>query len=711
MTTTTKTGYRPRVRATTVFQAHEEPTDTGQRTGVANDWTIDQVLEHLAHLPTWSTGSNHDRNRRTAGVRNILERLAAGPGEGWQQRWQLSGADEGLKASWFEELIAADPRGTSTSRDVVRQGIIFLLLTRAVLPSYDFLVSYRAWLLHKNVRARFRPDLFAAVTERAEQSSLAGPQRVHGLNAVSKLVLHTGRDLDQLTAEDLFAYRAWARRRVGVCGDARSTVHFAWYLLYGTADLGPHEVMRDALRLGRRSIEQMVDDYGIACEPIRDVLVRYLREREPAMDYNSLTSLVSNLVRVFWTDLELHHPGIDSLHLSAEVATAWKQRLKVVRLPDGSTRPRQRYFDVLTQVRAFYLDIAEWATEDASWAQWAVPSPVRRGETAGMVKVRRETTARMHQRVRDRLPHLPLLVDTAERHLATCTALLAKAAATTIGQTFEHEAATYRRVEPDHHRRVRRSIAKQYKAYVYVHNLTTDEKLDLSTAEDDAFWAWAIIETLRHTGVRAEELRELTHLGLISYQLPDTGEIVPMLQWCRRRTTRSGSCWSDRNWPACSPRSSAGSALTTTASRSPRATTTMNAPSGRRYRTLPALLRLAVERLQRQHGQRPVATDAAAHRAHRRHWTTVALHATRLPAHVRHRGSRRRATGAHPGPPARARQYHHNSGLHSGVRRGTRPLLPVLPRPPPRPATRSRVPRAHPAGMDRLPTTLPRPQT
>jgi hypothetical protein len=31
---------------------------------------------------------------------------------------------------------------------------------------------------------------------------------------------------------------------------------------------------------------------------------------------------------VFWKDLERHHPGIDSLHLSSEVATAWKQRLR-----------------------------------------------------------------------------------------------------------------------------------------------------------------------------------------------------------------------------------------------------------------------------------------------------------------------------------------------------------------------------------------------
>lgn len=48
--------------------------------------------------------------------------------------------------------------------------------------------------------------------------------------------------------------------------------------------------------------------------------------------------------------------------------------------------------------------------------------------------------------------------------------------------------------------------------------------------EEDAFWAWAVIETLRHTGVRVEELLELTHLALVSYRLPDSGEVVPLLQ-------------------------------------------------------------------------------------------------------------------------------------------------------------------------------------
>ena len=76
-----------------------------------------------------------------------------------------------------------------------------------------------------------------------------------------------------------------------------------------------------ALRIdGRRSIEQIVDRYGIECRPVRDLLVEYFTERAPDLDHTSLRSIARNLCRLFWRDLEIHHPGIDSLHLAPQVA-------------------------------------------------------------------------------------------------------------------------------------------------------------------------------------------------------------------------------------------------------------------------------------------------------------------------------------------------------------------------------------------------------
>lgn len=238
--------------------------------------------------------------------------------------------------------------------------------------------------------------------------------------------------------------------------------------------------------------------------------------------------MATDLVGLFWTDIERHHPGIDSLHLPADVAEAWKQRTRVIVNKDGTSRPRRGYLEVIVRVQACYLDIQQWAVEDASWARWAVPSPIRRGETDGMAKHARRVTAEMHQRVRERLPHLPVMVETAERQRRYYGSLVEAAGDAAAGEEFVYDGT-----------RFRRAVAKSYMPVRYrdtapvaivVDDLDSGERIDASRAETNAFWAWAIIETLRHTGVRVEELCELTHLALVSYRLPDTGEVVPMLQ-------------------------------------------------------------------------------------------------------------------------------------------------------------------------------------
>lgn len=191
---------------------------------------------------------------------------------------------------------------------------------------------------------------------------------------------------------------------------------------------------------------------------------------------------------------------------------------------DGSLRPRKQRFEVLLRVRAFYLDIQEWALQDPSWVAWAVPSPVRKSHTEGQIKLNRQTASEMHQRVRERLPHLPVLVDVAERHLAEQTALLAAATAVAVGGTFEHGGTRYRRAARKSHDRTAGPER------VLVEEVGRGRVTDVLYAESDAFWSWAVVEILRHTGVRVEELLELTHLALVSYRLPGTGETVPLLQ-------------------------------------------------------------------------------------------------------------------------------------------------------------------------------------
>ena len=117
--------------------------------------------------------------------------------------------------------------------------------------------------------------------------------------------------------------------------------------------------------------------------------------------------------------------------------------------------------------------------------------------------------------------------DAAGRCLAETTALLAAASGCEPGEVIGHAGARYRRTIP---KSADLAARHQGSPSVTAENLVTGERVNLTRRQDEAFWAWAIIETLRLSGVRLEELLEITHLALVSYQLPGSGEIVPLLQ-------------------------------------------------------------------------------------------------------------------------------------------------------------------------------------
>jgi site-specific recombinase XerD len=502
---------------------HDEIGD-GDGVGPFDHLTIDDVLTAIPLLPTWAATTEPRKRYQIDGARTILEWLRTFPGDGWQQRWIAAGADEGT--GWITCLVAHDASDLSDAhkRERLLRGVAGLLLCRIVLPSYRFLHSYKANALFEQCRQVFRPDLFAKIDAAAESLAIPRKQRAEAVKTITKMVVHTGRDVDDLTADDVLALRSWCLRERGGTG-----VGLAWVLLRGIADLGPCATLQEAVRLGQRPTGEIVDQYRLRDNDIRKLLVRYLDERRPAMDYNSFRNLVAVLAGVFWADIENHHPDQHSLDLPPDVAEAWKQRAREYAGPDGTRRERSRlgYFQVLTRVRAFYLDIQEGAMADPTWAQWAAPSPVGRGDTDGCRKAHRQVTANMHQRVRDRLPQLPTLVQAVDEHRADQATLLSSATATPIGATFAHESRGFRRIAP------RSYDQPQYRGMtppVLVEDLASGAHINLTDTEDEAFWTWAIVETLRHTGIRVEELTELTHLALISYKLPDTGEIVPMLQ-------------------------------------------------------------------------------------------------------------------------------------------------------------------------------------
>lgn len=498
------------------------------------------VLGQLLAPPFLVDMASVQRQRRF-GLTRVLEWLEAQPGRSWQERWVASEAGRDGKLDWrrvpFEWLKRTgriDPAAT-TGYQTFGAGLALLICADLIRPDLAWLLRTRSpthALAAEMARVR-DPDGFATLDVLAEKS---GSGRVTCRVAIVRIAY-------------ILAAKGGAVRDVTV-GDCLELVEIsaAEYEDYGRDGRGPYfytllhamgvlppeapptvrmfsPIYQRGLYQGQLTAGQLIDRYGLARGPVRDLIVDYLLERQPGVDYSTLQTMAAHLGLLFWKDLENHHPGIATLRLPPDVATAWKLRLQTtVREPRagrdrGDGKRRKDVASCLNAVRAFYLDIAQWATEDpARWARWAVPCPVR-AEDIRSRKERSHRKSRMDQRTRERLPVLPALATNVDRARKDAAELLETARSTPPGEEFTAVGQT-----------LRRPAMTAATPRIWAEEPTAGKRRDLTREEDHAFWAWATVEVLRATGIRVEELTELSHHSLVQYKLPTTGETIPLLQ-------------------------------------------------------------------------------------------------------------------------------------------------------------------------------------
>ena len=185
---------------------------------------------------------------------------------------------------------------------------------------------------------------------------------------------------------------------------------------------------------------------------------------------------------------------------------------------------------VMTAVRAFYLDIAEWADDD--------PAPM--GTIRGALPGQRQRRLPQEGPITAQIPDGPTDPGTAAgaagagllggRRAWPHAELLAAAESARSGQLFTAAGVTLRRAV----------LKTQTTGRVWAEDPDSGGRRDLNFEEHRGFWTWAVVEVLRHTGIRIEELTELSHHSLIQYRVPATGERSRCCRSPRPRPTRSG---------------------------------------------------------------------------------------------------------------------------------------------------------------------------
>lgn len=447
-------------------------------------------------------------------------------GDTWEQRWLTCGADAAPR-SWKDAIKG--PR--QHHRLEAAAAINALLIARVLRPSYGWqLASTMPNNFAEKLLVTSDPEVFERLRRLPVYQRAVTRQQLDALGCVTRVLIRTGRRVEQLTGEDLLFYADVVK----TSGRHRRE-HLAWELLVA---LGPFRDEPPTLRAAwsakgntrQHSAATLVDRYGIPPSGVRDLLVDYLGEVKAGMDYGSLQGLAYRLVRLFWWEVLQLNPGQTTLHLPPATVTAWRERLALT--SDG--RPRREIHSTLFAVRAFYRDLVEWGHDDPiRWGVWVAPCPISRLESRNAAKARRQQRSRTQARTVALTPLLPALVAEAARKKDRGARLLTAAESAADGEQFVIDTVTFQRAAPPPRhrslaqRQVWATIVDASPAAAPVH--LERGKVNITRLESDEFWAWAIVETLRHTGIRVEELMELTQLSLRHYTSAKTGTLVPLL--------------------------------------------------------------------------------------------------------------------------------------------------------------------------------------
>ncbi|MGH3636068.1 MAG: site-specific integrase, partial [Mycobacterium sp.] len=274
-----------------------------------------RVLARVA-APAFARSDEHAQQVQHHGVRAVLAWLSRFPGESWQDRFLASNiVAENDNAAW--KHTAADWWSQATGVSVKRAALLISTGLLTVIGA-DVIRPDPAWLMTPRAprsltvhlpRAR-DPHGWARLLAWCEADPASAATKSTALCRIAVILAAKGGTIGEITVGDCLQLLQIVRR----LGGGKTTSGYFYQLLHAVGVFEPSAppTVRAFGTTGQISVEQLIDRYHLVNRPIRGLLVHYLRERQVTLDYVSLQRLAGALGKLFWADLERHHPGIDS---------------------------------------------------------------------------------------------------------------------------------------------------------------------------------------------------------------------------------------------------------------------------------------------------------------------------------------------------------------------------------------------------------------
>ncbi len=480
----------------------------------------DAPLEVLVDITRALFSSEIERRYiRKHGLKLVLDYLLEHSGDTWQQRWEAS-------ALHTEAASLANLFDRRHQRDHFSQALGTLYALRVIRPTLAAFTANRLPLYHERfVIAESDPALNEFVTA-VRDADATQAFKTYAIREVVAALTLQGIPFADLTPES-FLYHSMTMRDFAQRSRSHAVKyngHLAWQIMHQIGHFSPGSppTLRAALRAPQLTTTEMVDRYTITEPQIRQLFIDYFDRRSVTVKYSTLQALSTYLVGNFWSVIMQINPDQHDLHLSEDTYQRWRSHHTLCN--DGTTRTDP--WATVIAVQSFYYDICAWAVnEPERWAYWAAPCPVPRSEVRQLAKHKRRRQERTYDTIRSLQPLLPALVDYIDRRNEHWGTVLKTATTTADGKSFTVDEHTYTRVIT---RGDREQIAAGAPAGVHVRSARFGRAVDAAFYEDSAFWMWAIVETLRHSGLRIEELTELSQLSVRQYRRPND-EVVALL--------------------------------------------------------------------------------------------------------------------------------------------------------------------------------------